>query len=238
MDNSNHSLQPQVNVSDRERHQPVFLKTPPRKLSDSPIGDQSATPSFTEPVTPRTRTGLSSLASSIRHSSLISGNTAWTTPPTSPASPLDHRPQQKEKHAGTRLESKIENDDEPQQKQEIKLKPLPLGVRLDSPADVSEILRRGKRELFPPPCLQCTLKGLPCDEGFPCCSRCVRVDEGEMCLNQRPVWSSEVEQDDAGLWITRFALVRFQEDDETWERKQILEREVCHFGYLNQLKTS
>jgi hypothetical protein len=233
MDASSPSSKATVNASENNEEQSITYKTPPRKVFDASLKDQFNTPTSTEPATPRT--GFSSLASSNRHSSLLSTLTAWTTPPTSPASPLYCRSLQKveplemEMEMEMEMESKIAIDLEKQQQQdevEFKIKPLPLGIRLGSPADVAEILRRGKRETMPPPCLQCTLKGLPCDERFPHCSRCARAGEGELCLNQRPLWQSEVEQDDCGFWMMRFTLVRFQEDDETWARKKKLETEV------------
>jgi hypothetical protein len=75
-----------------------------------------------------------------------------------------------------------------------------------------------------PPCLQCVVKNLPCDRGWPYCSRCSRNGDRDLCLLQRP---RHQEKDRQGP-IT-YTIRRTIEDDGQWGLKEGLEEKVRRF---------
>ncbi|KAF2666326.1 hypothetical protein BT63DRAFT_56048 [Microthyrium microscopicum] len=72
-----------------------------------------------------------------------------------------------------------------------------------------------------PPCLQCALKGLPCDARKPACTRCERTEPSSPCLLQR---ARLVEEEGSSVRQVRYTLLRLDCDDEdTWATKIALE---------------
>ncbi|KAF2434879.1 hypothetical protein EJ08DRAFT_657088 [Tothia fuscella] len=75
------------------------------------------------------------------------------------------------------------------------------------------------------PCLQCVIKNLPCDQGLPGCSRCIRAGQEHMCLVQRDLGIDEKAR--LGFIHLPFvALARRGESDELWNEKLKLEEEL------------
>jgi hypothetical protein len=74
-----------------------------------------------------------------------------------------------------------------------------------------------------PPCLQCVVKGLPCDRAWPHCSRCSRSGDAAVCLLQRPRCSSQDESIEGPLV---YALLHTSEDDTEWAAKVVIEEQV------------
>jgi hypothetical protein len=125
---------------------------------------------------------------------------------------------------------------------------------ISSESDITFIIARNKREIRAPPCLQCRIKNLPCDNTMPACHRCIRSgepnNEDALCLHQRPFiasdspfltqWNSgdgtlddllehQVEEKalKGRLMLGHYTLFRFPvDDDERWSKKLELEEKV------------
>jgi hypothetical protein len=136
--------------------------------------------------------------------------------------------------------------------------PIKLHPRLPSQARYIEYLGRlgspGSRNgVLLTTCLQCAVKGLPCDIKLPSCSRCIRNHEGDICLLQATVkglervenWRSGLSHADskgcdAGLTTSECVpkvsspneeqtIIRLATDTEAnWARKMERTREVGH----------
>ena len=76
-------------------------------------------------------------------------------------------------------------------------------------------------------CLQCTLVGLLCSRTHPCCSRCKRTDNPELCLLHRRSFIFETLDPSKSDKCRNPILLRVKgEDDAVWRRKVDLSREL------------
>lgn len=76
-------------------------------------------------------------------------------------------------------------------------------------------------------CIQCILADLPCSRTTPCCSRCKRNGNGNVCLLHRQKYADEIDRSDATTCTTPVLLKLRSEDEELWTKKRQLAEKVC-----------
>ncbi|KAF9695084.1 hypothetical protein EKO04_007046 [Ascochyta lentis] len=75
-------------------------------------------------------------------------------------------------------------------------------------------------------CTQCTLADLPCSRTTPCCSRCKRNGQANVCLLHRRKFRDEIERSESEA-CTKPVLLKLKGDDEShWREKLRLADEV------------
>ncbi|UPX12480.1 uncharacterized protein EKO05_0003026 [Ascochyta rabiei] len=78
-------------------------------------------------------------------------------------------------------------------------------------------------------CTQCILADLPCSRTVPCCSRCKRTGQANVCLLHRRKFREEVERAEAETCTTPVLLKLQGEDESHWVEKLRL---ACEFDTL------
>ncbi|KAJ4353137.1 hypothetical protein N0V95_003609 [Ascochyta clinopodiicola] len=94
--------------------------------------------------------------------------------------------------------------------------------------DIAALLidRDGPRITWITSCTQCILADLPCSRTTPCCSRCKRNGQANVCLLHRRKFREEVDSSEAEAYTTLVLLKLQGEDESHWREKLRLAREV------------
>lgn len=75
-------------------------------------------------------------------------------------------------------------------------------------------------------CTQCIVADLPCSRTVPCCSRCKRNGEGDVCLLHRQLYGYEIDRSETSM-CTQPVLLKLQgEDKMRWRKKLRRMKEV------------
>ncbi|KAI9704707.1 MAG: hypothetical protein M1820_005455 [Bogoriella megaspora] len=88
-------------------------------------------------------------------------------------------------------------------------------------------------------CLQCIVKSLPCDKEHPSCSRCIRNNEGKLCLAQRymnPDGASHVTRKSGGEGNTVIIYFAEGENNLRQRREEMREKLIDELRIKAEMK--